>query len=50
NTFNRYYYKIDNSPLYTAVLILYLAYYIRYIKQVWKKEWRKPILNSVKEL
>jgi len=32
NTFNRYYYKTDNSPLYAAALILYLARYIRYIK------------------
>src|SRR6266567_2645140 len=31
-TFNKYYSKIDNLPLYITTLILYLNYYIKYIK------------------
>ena len=31
-TFNKYYSKTDNLPFYAIALILYLNYYIKYIK------------------
>ena len=48
--FDKYYRKIDISPLYTTTLILYSNYCIKYIKVNWKKQQVKPTLKKVKDL
>ena len=48
--FNKYYSKTDNSPFYTAALILHPNRCIKYIKANWKPKWVKPILKKVKGL
>ena len=48
--FNKYYKKTDTSLYYAAALILHPSWRTSYIKQVWKKDWQKPALQSVKAL
>jgi hypothetical protein len=38
------------SPIYTAALILNPKRRTRYIQANWKREWRKPALESVQML
>jgi len=38
------------SPFYAAALILNPMYRTRYIETHWKREWRAPVLASVKKL
>ena len=49
-TFNKYYSKIDDSPLYAATLILHLNRRTKYIRANQKPKQQKPILKKVKEL
>ncbi|KAJ9667255.1 hypothetical protein H2201_002456 [Coniosporium apollinis] len=49
-TFDKYYSKTDDSPIYATALILHPTRHIKYIRANWKAKWQKPILKKVKEL
>jgi hypothetical protein len=49
-TFDKYYSKTDDSPLYAAALILHPNRRTRYIEANWRAKWVKPILKKVKGL
>jgi len=49
-TFEKYYNKTDDSPLYAAALILHPNRRLKYIRANWKPRWQKPVLKKVKDL
>ncbi|EED18012.1 hypothetical protein TSTA_117840 [Talaromyces stipitatus ATCC 10500] len=50
DTFDKYYSKIDESPLYAAARILHLNRRTKYICANWKTKWQKPMLKKVRDL
>ncbi|EED18402.1 conserved hypothetical protein [Talaromyces stipitatus ATCC 10500] len=50
DTFDIYYSKTDDSPLYAAALILHPNRRTRYIHANWRTTWQKPAINKVKKL
>lgn len=48
--FEQYYHRTDNSPIYTAALILHPNRRLKYVRTWWKKDYQRTMLPNVKEL
>jgi hypothetical protein len=47
---DKYYKLTDDSPIYTAALLLHPSYRKQYLTTTWPKAWVKPAVQRVKEL
>lgn len=47
---DKYYKLTDDSPIYTAALLLHPSYRKQYLTSTWPKAWVKPAVQRVKEL
>jgi hypothetical protein len=50
DTFDKYYYLSDQSPLYAAAIILHPCRRTEYISANWRREWQKPAFDAVRKL
>lgn len=45
---DKYYRLTDDSPVYTAALLLHPSYRKHYLDVTWRREWIKPAVNNVR--
>jgi hypothetical protein len=50
DVFNKYYSRTDDSSVYAAALVLHPSYRSQYIQKNWEYKWRKPAMDSIKQL
>jgi len=48
--FDKHYKIIDNTPIYTAAVLLHPSRRINYLNKVWKKTWIRPGIERVRHL
>ncbi|TIA30180.1 hypothetical protein D6C78_09762 [Aureobasidium pullulans] len=48
--FDKYYKIIDNTPVYTAAVLLHPSKRLNYLNKVWNKKWIKPGVDRVRHL
>jgi hypothetical protein len=47
---DKYYYKTDETPIYSAALLLHPSKRLKYLRQNWHADWHEGAINKAKQI